>query len=233
MQKIFTYAAASIALLSLTTATSHAQQLRALGVSGSFNVARLHTGQSEFQLGSVMVDPLFDQSNDETGNGVTLFGRWQLGHGGWYAQPELGYVSTLETPLNISYQRGSFSFAPHDRLRHFDVRLLAGYQSGPLRLFAGPSVGYFLRFDPPSFPDPEVQAVMQALHTPPTRVQAALQAGVGVSLWRLDVNARYEWGLTQYSRTVRFQQESRYLNRNLQQLILEVGFRFYNRPASQ
>ncbi|OUJ75493.1 hypothetical protein BXP70_05635 [Hymenobacter crusticola] len=153
-------------------------------------------------------------------------GRW----GGWYAQPEIGYVSTLATPIGISYNLGSLQYAAQ-RIRHLDARLLAGYQSGPLRLFAGLSLGYHLRntINNRQFTSSDVQAVADALAAPPARLQAALQAGVGVSLWRLDVNARYEWGLTQYRRTIQFQQQSHYLHQNLQQIILEVGYRFYRK----
>ncbi|WP_324676268.1 outer membrane beta-barrel protein [Hymenobacter sp. GOD-10R] len=230
MQKTFITTTAALFLLGLAS-TAQSQQLQALGVSGSFNIARLHSGQSAYKLGAVTIDPQFDQSNDETGNGITLFGRWQVGRGGWYAQPEVGYVSTLATPIGIAYDRGSFSYASQ-QIRHLDARLLAGYQAGPLRLFAGPSLGYHLRnTDRYQDTNPDVQAVVDALAEPPARVQAALQAGTGVSIWRLDINARYEWGLTQYRRTIQFQQQQHYLHQNLQQIILEVGYRFYRAPA--
>jgi len=130
------------------------------------------------------------------------------------------------------HNRGSLGYTSQ-RIRHLDTRLLVGYQAGPLRLFAGPTLGYHLRnsTDWRQFTDPDVQAVIEALAAPPSRVQAALQAGTGVSIWRLDINARYEWGLTQYRRTIRFQQQSHYLHQNLQQIILEVGYQFYRGRA--
>ena len=81
-----------------------------------------------------------------------------------------------------------------------------------------------------NFTNAEVQAVATALDADLSRVQVAMQAGAGVSIWRLDVNARYEWGLTRYSNTVQFQQDSYFFGRTLQQLILEVGFQLYKRP---
>lgn len=211
-----------------------AQRLQALGVSGSFNVARLHTAQDAFQLGSVRIDPRRDRSNDETGNGVTLFGRWLVGTQGWYAQPELGYVSTLLTPVGFESSRASFSYSG-GRNQRLDARLLAGYQSGPVRLFAGPGVGYQLPdltdYDRVFYPEPDVNEALDALQAHPPRLQPTVQVGAGVSLWRLDLNARYEWGLTPYSRSIRFQQGSYAFKRNLQQLILEVGFQIYRRPA--
>ncbi len=81
-----------------------------------------------------------------------------------------------------------------------------------------------------NFTNGEVQAVTTALDADLSRVQAAVQAGAGISIWRLDVNARYEWGLTPYSQTIRFQQQTYYFNRKLQQLIVEVGFQLYKRP---
>jgi len=231
MQKTFTTAAA---LLLLGMASSaQGQQLQTFGISGSFNIARLHSRQGAYQLGAVTINPQSDQSNDETGNGITLFGRWQVGRGGWYVQPEVGYASTLATPIEIVYNLGSLSYASQ-RVRHLDVRLLAGYQAGPLRLFAGPSLGYHLRntVDNRVFTNPDVQEITDALAAPPTHVQAALQAGTGVSFWRLDINARYEWGLTQYRRTIQFQQQEHYLHQNLQQIILEVGYRFYNKSKA-
>lgn len=226
----------SAALLLGLTVKTHAQHLTAAGISGSFNVARLYTGQGAFQLGSVTVDPQADQSNDETGNGISVFGRWQLGQTtGWYVQPELGYVSTLVTPVGLTYSVGNGPYFSH-RAQHLDARLLGGYQAGPLRLFAGPAVGYFLHNDTYGTFAPQNTDLQQALATleatGPTRVQAAVQAGVGVNIWRLDLNARYEWGLTRYSRLYDPQVKSYYFNRNLQQLILEVGFRLINRPTS-
>lgn len=233
MKKINTLV--GIALLFGVATTSYAQRLTAAGVSGSFNVARLHTGQGTFQLGNVTVDPKFDQSNDETGNGINVFGRWQLGRTtGWYVQPELGYVSTLATPVLLSHGSGNESYFGQ-RVRHLDARLLGGYQAGPLRLFAGPVVGYFLRQknDYNSQSDDLSSAIATLNAAGPTRVQAAIQAGVGVSLWRVDVNARYEWSLTRYGRLYDNQLKTNYLTQNLQQLILEVGFRIYNNTTAE
>ena len=42
----------SAALLLGLTVKTHAQHLTAAGISGSFNVARLYTGQGAFQLGN-------------------------------------------------------------------------------------------------------------------------------------------------------------------------------------
>ena len=230
MKKNLIYVGIGVFSLCLA-APSYGQRLQTAGVSGSFHVARLHTSQREFRLGTITVDPQADQNNDETGNGVTLFGRWQMGRGGWYMQPELGYVSTLETPVGLIYSTGNLHHSGR-RIRHLDARLLGGYQSGPLRLFAGPSVGYFMRNSTGrTFTNSEVQAVTAALDADLSRVQAAVQAGAGVSIWRLDVNARYECGLTRYSRTVQFQQDSYFFGRTLQQLILEVGFQVYKRPV--
>ena len=230
------YLLSAALLLGLATA-GHGQHLTAAGVSGSFNVARLHSQQGAFQLGTVTIDPQADQSNDETGNGVSVFGRWQLGRQtGWYVQPELGYVSTLATPVGLTYSAGNGSYSGH-RARHLDARLLGGYQAGALRLFAGPTVGYFLHNDNYgtfSTQDTELQAALATLETSgPQRWQAAVQAGAGVSVWRLDVNARYEWGLTRYSRLQDAPAGGYYFNRHLQQLILEVGFRIYNRSAAE
>ncbi|UOG74216.1 PorT family protein [Hymenobacter tibetensis] len=226
-----TLAATLICLvLLLPKISGYGQHLQAVGVSGSFNIARLHSSTQEFRLGSVVINPQADQSNDETGNGPTVFGRWQVGQGGWYVQPELGHVSALETPVGLTYSSGNFPYSSR-RIRRVDIRLLGGYQSGPLRLFAGPSVGRYLRDSrTPNFIDSNVQAAAEALDADRSSIQWAVQAGAGVSLWRLDVNARYEWGLTPYSRTVVFQQQAFHFNRNLQQLIMEVGFQLYKRP---
>jgi len=56
MQKLITSSASVLIVLNVASSV-HGQQLKALGVSGSFNIARLHSGQSAFQLGSVTVDP--------------------------------------------------------------------------------------------------------------------------------------------------------------------------------
>ncbi|WP_375435543.1 hypothetical protein [uncultured Hymenobacter sp.] len=232
MKTIVTYGIACL-LLGSAASSSYGQQLQAAGISGSFNIARLHTGQREFKMGSVTIDPQADQNNDETGNGITLFGRWQLGRGGWYTQPEVGYVSTLETPVGITCSSGSIPYSGR-RIRHLDARLLGGYQSGPLRLFAGPIVGYYLynstNSSGASFTNSDLREAATALDAAPPRLQAAIQVGTGFSVWRLDVNARYEWWLTQYSTVVSLQQQTHYLNRNLQQVILEVGFQLYKRP---
>lgn len=230
MKKSFTYAIAFFALVSAAL-PSYGQHLQAAGISGSVNVARLHTGQQEFVVGQVSVDPQADQNNDETGNGITVFGRWQLGKAGWYAQPEIGYVSTLATPVGLTYSSYSGPYAG-SRIRHLDARLLGGYQSGPLRLFAGPSIGRFLSSPTATrdATDPIVKEVIEAIDAPPATVQVAIQAGTGISIWRLDLNARYEWGLTSYSQTIRLPQQTYYFNRKLQQLIVEVGFQLYKRP---
>jgi hypothetical protein len=169
----------SLAVLGLCwlAVPSYAQQLQAAGISSAFNIARLNSDRTAFRFNSITVDPLADQTNDETGNSITLFGRWKLGQSGWYLQPEVGYMSALETPVNLSNATGTFSYSD-SRIRRLDARLLAGYQSGLLRLFAGPSVGYYL-YNSRGFtsPDPELQAAMNALNTRPDRLQAAVQVG--------------------------------------------------------
>ncbi|MGY2132275.1 outer membrane beta-barrel protein [Hymenobacter sp. HD11105] len=212
---------------------SHAQQLQAAGISGGFNIARLNSDRAAFRFNSILVDPLADQSNDETGNSITLFGRWKLGRSGWYLQPEVGYMSALETPVNLSNATGTFPYS-NSRIRRLDARLLAGYQSGPLRLFAGPSVGYYL-YNSRDFtsPDPELQAAMNALNAKPDRLQAAVQVGAGVTLGRVDLNVRYEWSLSPYKQSfpTSGSDNSPYLTRRLQQLILEAGIQLYKRPT--
>ncbi|MBC6605610.1 PorT family protein [Hymenobacter sp. BT188] len=210
---------------------AYAQQLQAAGISAGFNVARLKADRYAFRYNSVLIDPFADQSNDETGNSITLFGRWKIGQTGWYVQPELGYMSTLETPVLLSNATTSFPYS-NSRIRRLDARLLGGYQSGPLRLFAGPSIGYYL-YNSRNFtsPDPEVQAVMSALDANPKRWQASVQAGAGVTLGRVDLNVRYEWGLSPYKESFPAPGESAFMTRKLQQLVLEGGFQLYKRST--
>ncbi len=98
---------AALGLYCFATPT-YAQQLQAAGISAGFNIARLKADRYAFRYNSILIDPLADQSNDETGNSITLFGRWKIGQTGWYLQPELGYMSALETPILLSNASSAF-----------------------------------------------------------------------------------------------------------------------------
>ncbi|QIL75109.1 PorT family protein [Hymenobacter sp. HDW8] len=232
MRRIAFSSLAALGLYCFATPT-YAQQLQAAGISAGFNIARLKADRYAFRYNSILIDPLADQSNDETGNSITLFGRWKIGQTGWYLQPELGYMSALETPILLSNASSAFPYS-NSRIRRLDARLLGGYQSGPLRLFAGPSIGYYL-FNSRNFtsPDPELQAAMSALDANPKRWQASVQAGAGVTLGRLDLNVRYEWGLSPYKQSFPAPGESPFLTRRMQQLVLEGGFQLYRRSKSK
>nr|WP_240731684.1 hypothetical protein [Hymenobacter radiodurans] len=74
---------------------------------------------------------------------------------------------------------------------------------------------------------------MSALDANPKRWQASVQAGAGVTLGRLDLNVRYEWGLSPYKQSFPAPGEFPFLTRRMQQLVLEGGFQLYRRSKSK
>ena len=70
--------------------------------------------------------------------------------------------------------------------------------------------------------------MVQRLYDSVVPVQLLAQGGVGTTLWRFDVNARYEHSLTPYTRKLTYAGQQYAYRQSTSQVILNLGFLLYD-----
>ncbi len=184
-----------------------AQRLEAVGVAASFNVAQTWVRQSRISAAEFTLRTDTDGSRlDDTGNRFSAYARVGVGAGRFFVQPELAYSSVLGQDISVGFRQrpdspgdDNISTFKH-RLRRLEAAPLAGWRFGQnAYLLAGPVVVVNLH-ERSGSPDTRSGELAAGLNGSVERVQLAAQAGIGVKLWRLDLNARFEHSLTPYTK---------------------------------
>ena len=114
------------------------------------------------------------------------------------------------------------------RVRRFELAALAGMRLGKRGyLLAGPVLAYHLRqtYDDASA---AYAPLVQRLYNSVVPVQLLAQGGVGTTLWRFDASARYEHGLTPYTRKFTYAGQQYAYRQSTSQVILNLGFLLYD-----
>ena len=158
---------------------------------------------------------------------------WAWGWAGFFAQPEVAYSAVLGQVYGLTYfSRPSVPvpnvviFTP--KVRRFEVAALAGMRLGKRGyLLAGPVLAYHLRqtYDDASA---AYAPLVQRLYDSVVPVQLLAQGGVGTTLWRFDASARYEHGLTPYTRKFTYAGQQYAYRQSTSQVILNLGFLLYD-----
>ena len=163
---------------------------------------------------------------------------WAWGWAGFFAQPEVAYSAVLGQAYGLTYfSRPSVPvpnvviFTP--KVRRFEVAALAGMRLGKRGyLLAGPVLAYHLRqtYDDASA---AYAPLVQHLYDSVVPVQLLAQGGVGTTLWRFDVSARYEHSLTPYTRKFEYAGQEYAYYQSTSQVILNLGFLLHDsrRPS--
>lgn len=162
-----------IAFISFTT---FAQKDSGFGIKAGVNYNQ--NGDLRFQDVQAAGENLISGSDGKIGYHVGIFGKIDFPK--FYLKPELVYTKT----------QSSYNLQNADRnydVSRIDLPVLLGYKIiGPLSIFAGPSLQYFLNQD---LQDVELNDLQQDF-------TVGLQAGIGINLGNIGIDVRYERGFT-------------------------------------
>ncbi|WP_035565196.1 outer membrane beta-barrel protein [Hymenobacter sp. IS2118] len=212
-----------------------AQRLEAVGVAASFTVNQTWVRQARISAAEFTLRTNTDGSRlDDTGNRFSAYARVGVGAGRFFVQPELAYASGLGSSITVGFRQ--FPDSQFDDnvstyshwMRRLDVAPLAGWRFGQnAYLLAGPVVLFNLR-ERYSSPDTRSGELAASLDASVERVQLAAQAGIGVKLWRLDLNARFEHSLTPYTKAFSLDNQRYGYRQSTSQVIFNLGFLLFD-----
>lgn len=175
------------------------------GIKAGFNSSMYLV--SDFKIKDVTIDEI--QNNYKIGGFIALFGRFNISR--HYIQPEISYqISRSEITfdkLGSQHPEIEPDYASiHAKIYSIEFPVLYGYniiKKGPYELsaFGGPKVKYLWKQkNEITFENFEQKEMKEELH--PLVLSAVL--GVGVNISRIFFDFRYEQGLTNISKTVRY-----------------------------
>ncbi|MDO7847882.1 outer membrane beta-barrel protein [Hymenobacter sp. M29] len=218
------------------SAGAAAQRLQEAGVAASFSMGQTLARQTRLDVAQFQLQTDIDGSRlDDTGNRFSAYARVGLGVGRLFVQPEVAYSSVLGQAYGIAYYSQPTAPWPNlviftPRLQRFEVAALAGLRLGRRGyLLAGPVLAYNLRetYGPETGGEVYVPLV-QSLYRSVRPVQLLAQAGIGMKIWRFDLNARYEHSLTPYTQRFTYAGQTYDYHQATSQVILNLGFLLFD-----
>lgn len=171
--------------LAATFATSVQAQFKA-GIKGGVTTYNMKLGDFLVTNGDAVED--FGLAVKDAKFGYQ-FGLWARIGRGLHLQPEILF-STNKVEYTIN--NGNGTFTGEETYANIDVPIMAGIKLGPLRAQAGPVARIFLGSD-----DKLANAIddFQSDHD---RLKIGYQAGIGLDLWRVQLDLRYEGSLKHF-----------------------------------
>ncbi len=117
------------------------------------------------------------------------FGLWARLGKGLHLQPEILF-STNKVEYTVT--DGSNTFIEEETYANIDVPIMAGIKLGPLRAQAGPVARFFIGSDD------KLANVIENYESNHDRLKIGYQAGIGLDLWRVQLDLRYEGSLKHF-----------------------------------
>ena len=144
----------------------------------------------------------------------------QMQFGRFLVQPELLLHSN-----SAKYQIVDFANADtilfDEKYQYLDIPLLFGYRFKPVRLHAGP-VGHLYLSSVTDLDD--FEGYSEAFD----KLTLGWQAGIGIDLWRLMIDLRYEGNFTDFGSHFRFFNRDYAFSNTPNRFLFTLGFRFGN-----
>lgn len=145
------------------------------------------------------------------------FGLWARLGRGLHIQPELLF-STNRVEYEI--QNGSDLFLQEETFANIDVPVLVGLKLWFLRAQAGPVAKMFLGSDD------KLAEVIDNFDANQDRFQLGYQAGLGLDLWRLQFDVRYEGNLRHFGDNISIAGQTLGLDSRAGRVVATVGIAF-------
>ena len=190
-----------IVIVSMVAAIPVQSQFQ-LGLKGGFNSTNFNTDNA-WSIIKNQEEYRFQNAKDDMKNGFTLGAYARIGLGGKLSlQPELYYSKKSGTTTYMLEEQGvSANITENMKYYSWDIPILLRLKAIDLRLLnlyalTGP-VASFKANDKSSF-----SSLSDELNS--SKLKGAnwnFQLGGGVEIWRLSFDVRYEWGLSDISKT--------------------------------
>jgi hypothetical protein len=145
------------------------------------------------------------------------FGLWTRIGRGLHLQPELLF-STNKVEYEV--QDGSDIFVQEETYSNIELPIMVGLKLGPLRAQAGPVAKVFLGSDE------KLADVIDDFNSDHDRLKISYQAGLGLDLWRLQIDLRYEGSLRHFGKNVSVAGQNFGLDNKAGRVVATVGIAF-------
>ena len=145
------------------------------------------------------------------------FGFWARLGRGLHLQPEILF-STNKVEYEV--KDGGDIFVKEETYANIDIPIMAGLKLGPLRAQAGPVARIFLGSDE------ELANVIDDFQNDHDRVKIGYQAGVGLDLWRVQLDLRYEGSLRHFGDDISIAGQDIGLDNKAGRVVATVGVSF-------
>ncbi len=145
------------------------------------------------------------------------FGLWARIGRGLHLQPEILF-STNKVAYEIN--NGNGTFIGEETYANIDVPIMAGIKLGPLRAQAGPVARIFLGSDD------KLANVIEDFESDHDRLKIGYQAGVGLDLWRVQLDLRYEGSLRHFGDAISVAGQDFGLDGKAGRVVATVGVSF-------
>jgi hypothetical protein len=147
---------------------------------------------------------------------IGLFIQAQMGH--FFLQPELLF-NTLTLDYSLEDLQGGPTQIKDEMYRNLDLPFILGLKFGPLRLGGGPVGHLFLDstsdlFDVAGYDDQF------------ERLTYGWQAGIGLDIWKLHLDARYEGNFNNYGEHIVFYGKEYQFSESPSRMIVSAGISF-------
>jgi len=117
------------------------------------------------------------------------FGLWARLGKGLHLQPEILFSTNK---VEYAVTDGSDTFIEEETYANIDVPIMAGIKLGPLRAQAGPVARFFIGSDD------KLANIIDNYESDHDRLKIGYQAGIGLDLWRVQLDLRYEGSLRHF-----------------------------------
>ncbi len=148
-----------------------------------------------------------------------LFSRFPLGEK-LYLQPELLFNSNTVDFNVTDMSEGLVNTVLNEKYQNLDIPFMLGYKIGPLRLEAGPVGHVFIASK--SELDDELSTYDQRFND----FNLGYQTGVGLDIWRLLVDVRYEGSFSNFGEHMQVGGEQIRFSQNPSRWVMTVGLAF-------
>lgn len=154
------------------------------------------------------------EGDAEFGYQLGAFLRVQIPVIGIYIQPE-ALLSKQSSSININSQKADLTF------NQIDVPVMIGFKLGPLRVNAGPSFRFISSADleVPGDPIEDVKEYYK-------NSTVGYQAGVGIDIWKLVFDLKYEGSLTEINEDLSTVSPIE-IDQRVSQIVFGVGFKLF------
>ncbi len=143
----------------------------------------------------------------------------QAQFGNFFMQPELLF-NTVSMEYSLEGLRDSAPVALFDEVyRNLDVPLILGLKAGPVRLGGGPVGHVFLDSTSDLLDIPGYRQDFK-------RISWGWQAGVGLDIWKLHFDARYEGNFSKYGDHIEFFGGEYQFSESPSRIIASIGISF-------